>query len=180
MKRGKESKSMRKKWHERGGVYKIIMALEERLNTLRLWKSWYDNNCNNNTTTRASAVGTNQQNSNPTILSKKGFGKVNSSTNNDDQVNNITPTTLPLPPTTTTTTATTNAFVTNINTNDHNNHNNRLRDQSLLDVWHEELKFEYASILGGGFAPKASDIAIAMMGPEFISTFSNNNSTSNK
>lgn len=43
------------------------------------------------------------------------------------------------------------------------------RDQSLLDIWREELKYEYAAILGGEFAPKAEVVADAMMGPDFVS-----------
>lgn len=45
------------------------------------------------------------------------------------------------------------------------------RDQSLLEIWKEEIKYEYAAILGGGFAPKADVVAEAMLGPDFVSFF---------
>ena len=51
------------------------------------------------------------------------------------------------------------------------------RDQSLLEIWKEEVKYEYAAILGGGFAPKADIVADAMLGPDFLSFFASASKT---
>ena len=72
----------------------------------------------------------------------------------------------------------------NKNINLINNHHsefidNTERDQYLFNIWHEEIKYAYAEVLGATFAPKAVDIAAAMMGSDFVSTMNINSTNIN-
>jgi hypothetical protein len=43
------------------------------------------------------------------------------------------------------------------------------REEGLVSLHLDAVKYNYAEILGGEFAPKASEIAVAILGPDAIS-----------
>lgn len=39
---------------------------------------------------------------------------------------------------------------------------------SLYQQWFQESKYSIAELIGGSFAPKATEVSLSIMGPEFI------------